>query len=382
MSTLPDKSRCVGCTACVFSCPQKCIKYNKDKLGFGYPIVDHSKCIHCKRCESSCPVLKTTINEDKITSSYAVKIKDDEIRNCSSSGGVFTELASYILKNSGEVYGAAYSRDFEVVHIRVDDAKHLEQLRGAKYAQSELGDTFLDIKDSLIKGNHVLFVGTPCQVAGLKSFLKKDYSNLVCIDFICHGVPSPVIWDAYLKFIERKYLSNNKIDFINMRDKSSGWSNYTYSHLFKSSNEKKYISNKESLFMKLFIENSINRDSCSECKFKGYDRVSDITLGDFWGIWDIAPEFDDNKGVSAVLIHTQKGQQLFNACLKNIDFISVKKEDISFQNPSLLDPSKENTNKADVMRVIQTKGFDALVYKKGFLARIKRKVKNIIKLLS
>ena len=377
MPFLADNYLCTGCGSCVNVCPVKCIHLEKDRYGFSYPVVDDtSKCISCRKCLYHCPVQSSNPVNANETLAFAAQSKNDALRMSSSSGGIFSEIASEILKNKGIVYGACYDAEFNVYHLGVNHEEDLSLLRGAKYTESWLGNTFIDVHQKLMEGRTVLFSGTPCQVEGLLGFLGEDFDNLICIDFICHGVPSPMAWLEYVKF--RAQIDNNGVlpIEINMRDKSTGWSHYSYSNLYKyQKKEFKEISTNNE-FMQLFTSNCILRQSCEHCHFKGYDRVSDITLGDFWGIWDILPEIDDNKGTSAVLIHTTKGKRIWNCIMDRIVYKEVTKEQISRQNPSIIDSSIVDHNRNVILKSIYQNGYEKKRKKSQFL--VHSKLKNLL----
>lgn len=363
MPEFANKSQCTGCTACASVCPQQCIRMVEDVEGFTYPkIVNMTSCISCGSCERVCPVLSQKEEKESLTRAFAALSKNDSLRMESSSGGVFSELSEIVLKSGGIIYGASYNKNGTVEHISVDNMENLGKLRGAKYSQSNLKDSFPTIKKQLDSGINVLFSGTPCQVGGLKAFLKKDYDNLLCIDFVCHGVPSPLVWKKYVKYRAQIDDNDNPPDYINLRNKESGWTNYSYSVEFAYSKGKRYLrKNNEDLFMNLFVNNYILRNSCSACHFKGYSRVSDITLGDFWGIWDINSEMDDNRGTSLVLIHSVKGEELFRATSGNIKSSQVTLEQASMMNPSLLQSSIPQPSRDNVLRDIIQNGFETAI---------------------
>lgn len=363
MPEFANKSQCTGCTACASVCPQQCIRMVEDVEGFTYPkIVNVASCISCRSCERVCPVLSQKEEKESLTRAFAALSKNDSLRMESSSGGVFSELSEIVLKSGGIIYGASYDKNGSVEHIGVDNMENLGKLRGAKYSQSNLKDSFSTIKKQLDSGINVLFSGTPCQVGGLKAFLKKDYENLLCIDFVCHGVPSPLVWKKYVKYRAQIDNNDNPPDYINLRNKESGWTNYSYSVEFAYSKGKRYLrKNNEDLFMNLFVNNYILRNSCSACHFKGYSRVSDITLGDFWGIWDINSEMDDNRGTSLVLIHSVKGEEFFRAASGNIKSSQVTLEQASMMNPSLLQSSIPQPSRDNVLRDIIQNGFETAI---------------------
>lgn len=355
---LADKSQCTGCAACVSVCPHHCIYMKKGMDGFLYPEIYTSHCISCGACERVCPILNDFSKDNSILGVYSAYSKNDLLRISSSSGGIFSELATEILNLGGVVYGAIYNTNGSVEHMGIENIDMLEKLRGAKYSQSWLGDTFKIIKEQLETGRNILFSGMPCQVAGLKAFLHQDYDNLFCIDFVCHGVPSADAWEKYIKY--RAQIDNNGIfpRYVNMRNKESGWSKYSYSIEMVYSNEKRYISkNCDDPFMNFFVGDYILRKSCGNCHFKGFNRISDITLGDFWGIWDIDSEMDDNKGTSLVLTHSSKGEELFRSILDNLKCKKATLEQAAKTNPSLVSSSIHKANRDELLKDLMKNDF-------------------------
>lgn len=321
---------CVGCGACTNICPNKCLQMVVDQEGFWYPEVLKSSCINCKRCETVCPVRQKQIIQVP-QYCYAIKNKNDDIRMSSSSGGVFSALAESILGKEGTIYGAAMDESCSVCHIEVTEKKELKYLRGAKYSQSELGTIYCQVKTNLDNGKYVLFSGTPCQVAGLRAYLQKDYEKLICVDIICHGVPSPLVWKKYLEQESFGKLPR----CVNFRSKKSGWSHYKYSIQMEYEDGSSIIQkNGENAFLQGMIQNLYQRPSCSYCLFKGENHPGDITLGDFWGIWNLDESFDDDKGVSAVIVNTDKGKSLLDSCMEQFEVKKVLIDDIKKENPS------------------------------------------------
>ena len=358
MPILADKNQCTGCTACANICPKSCIEMKEDDEGFAQPVIDNSKCISCLACERVCPILSNRTPKDEETKAYAALSKNDETRLESSSGGIFSELAKLILQSNGIVYGAKYDDDFKVIHTGIEDIESLKELRGAKYSQSDLSTIFQTIKKQLNNGRQVLFSGTPCQIGGLKAFLKKDYDNLYCIDFVCHGVPSPLVWKKYIEYRSQVDADNQVPEYINLRNKESGWSHYSYQVEFAYSKSNHYLcQNDKDLYMSLFVNNYILRRSCSNCYYKGYSRESDITLGDFWGIWDILPSMDDNKGTSVVFTHSNKGEKLLNSAAIHLQSNPVTLDQATMMNPSLLKSSFPKENRERVLKEISQNGF-------------------------
>lgn len=354
MPELAKRNQCSGCTACVAVCPQGCISMKENRDGFCYPEIDRQKCVSCRLCEKTCPVLCDSPQFESEVTAFAALSKDKQIRMESSSGGLFTEIARTILNAGGVVFGAAYNEEFDVVHICVDNEADLSKLRGAKYSQSDLTGIFKEVKSKLDNNRRVLFAGTPCQVAGLRSFLQKDYEKLLLIDFVCHSVPSPMVWRSFLQQLSR----DKQIETINLRSKATGWSHYQYSHFVEySDGEHLEIRNQDSLYMKLFVNGYISRESCSDCRFKGYQRLSDLTLGDFWGIWDIDAEMDDNMGTSVVLIQSHKGLLALEQINDSVKLKQVTLEEASRCNPAILFSARHSKDREKVLKTINAEGF-------------------------
>ena len=378
---------CTSCTACSNICPKQCIFFNRNKDGFNYPKIDKSKCIECSLCENVCPVINKKQTNSK-TRAYAVKNKNEKVRLESTSGGFFSLLADYVLENDGYVAGAAYDENFVVKHIIINDRSDLYRLRGAKYSQSELGNIFFSIKKLLEEGKMVLFSGTPCLCEGLKAFLKKDYKNLITADLICHGVPSPEVWQKYIDYRSDKENDGIRPKKINMRCKDSGWSNYGYSTEFVYENGKRtLVLNSRDLFMKAFVGNICLRESCSDCKAKGINRGTDFTLGDYWGIWNQYPEFDDNRGTSAVFVHSDKGEELLNNLNGQLELIETDAENVYKENISFIESSKPHPDRNEFLEQVTADNFEKLIKKyfsvkeskTNMITRIKRRLKRVIK---
>lgn len=268
---------------------------------------------------------------NKSTNVYAAYSKDKDIRIQSSSGAMFSIIAEKILSLNGVIYGVALSNNCRIAEfIRVTNIKYLSKLRGSKYLQAKVGNTYKQVKKDLELGLQVLFTGTGCQVNGLKLFLGKDYKNLICIDIICHGVPSPLLWKKYIDYIENK--NGCKLSNINFRCKDKGWKNYGMKETYENDNSI-LISKDENPYMQMFLNDYCLRPSCYECAAKAIKK-SDITLADFWGIESIYPKLNDGNGVSLVLIRSQKGQNIFDSIKNNIEYESVSYEDGIKGNPS------------------------------------------------
>lgn len=309
MIRLTEKANCCGCGACADICPKRCITMKQDEEGFFYPAVDPARCIDCGLCERVCPILKKQAPQPTEVKAYAAYAAEDALRAQSSSGGLFTLLAEEILSRGGYVAGAAFDEDLSVRHILVDNVRDLEKLRGSKYVQSRMEDTYLCVKEQLQKGRPVLFTGVSCQVAGLKAYLGKEYENLYTVDVLCHGVPSPKVWEQYLR--EQEADHREKPAAVSFRDKRTGWRRSSISVKFADGAE--YCRpGEENRYMQLFLRDICLRPSCHSCRFKSFPRLSDLTIGDAWGIEKQMPELDDDRGISVVLVNSEKGQKLFN----------------------------------------------------------------------
>ena len=304
MITIREKKKCCGCTACVTICPHHAITMKADKSGFLYPIVNNKKCINCGLCEKVCPILHENENRTP-TYSYAIKNNDEEVRKRSSSGGLIPIIAKNTIEAGGSVYGAIFDEQWNVKHVGITKKKDLPLLQGSKYVQRDTLGIYKEIKQKLQEGINVLFIGTPCQVAGLNHYLQKQYKNLTTIDFICHGVPSPKIWKDYLS--EVKDLYKLPIKNIEFRNKATGWKDYQFVINFADSAKdgektKDYICHHyDNLYMRLFLDNYILRPSCHSCMFRRGKGSSNYTLGDYWGIQRFNADFDDDKGISLLL---------------------------------------------------------------------------------
>lgn len=327
MITIHDKSACCGCAACVQICPKKCIEFEEDNQGFRYPCVNTAICINCGLCEVVCPIKSQNHTRSPIKV-YASKNKDEQIRSKSSSGGVFTALAEAVLRQGGVVFGARFDSNWEVEHDFVSESQDLSIFRGSKYMQSRIGNTYVQAERFLKDGRYVLYSGTPCQIAGFNRYLRKEYDNLLTVDVICHGVPSPLIWREYLKEVS----SGREVTDVDFRFKSTSWKMYDVVVKGKSENllRQPYY---ENLYMKGFLSDIYLRRSCYTCPFKSGRSGADLTLGDFWGIQNYMGDFDDDKGVSAVLVQTNKALQLLESL--DLENREVQYEYVLKGNPSI-----------------------------------------------
>ncbi len=378
MNEIIEKSKCCGCHACYSICPKNAIRMEFDDKGFKYPVIDQAKCVNCGICKKVCPVLKNSENQYSLKA-YAMINKNDEERLNSSSGGIFILLAKYILSKKGVVFGAAFDEEFNVKHICIDDEKYLSKLQGSKYVQSDINDTYKDVKYFLNKGSLVLFTGTSCQIEGLKSYLNKNYENLYTQDIICHGVPSPKVWQKYLDYQKKKY--NENIKFVSFRNKDYGWSLFQTKILFET---KCYsASHHDDIFMKAFLKNSCLRESCYQCHFKRNYRISDITLADFWGINKVDSSMNDEKGTSIVIINSENGQELFDLIKGSCKYKEIKLEQVKQFNPAYVKSAVKDSKYDEFYKNIDNTEFDELirkyVSKASLIKQLKSKIKRFIK---
>lgn len=354
MINIKSKEDCCGCSACAQRCPKQCISMKEDDEGFLYPQVDSSKCIDCHLCEKVCPVVHQA--EPRMPmESYAAYNMDNIVRKDSSSGGVFTLLSEKIIDDGGVVFGATWNEKWQVVHTYTETKEGIVQFRGSKYVQSIIGETYKQAEAFLKSGRKVLFSGTPCQIAGLRLFLRKEYENLLTVDFICHGVPSPGVFRWYLQeeinnYAARKGRKNSvsflpihsipkgdvlmpeglSINGIRFRDKCSGWKKFSFVLLLaeasadgKQNSVSLSYTLEQNSFLKGFLNDLYLRPSCHKCPAKSLKSGSDITIADYWGYKDTTNIIDTDEGISAVLINTVKGQTEF-------DMLSLIKEKTTY----------------------------------------------------
>ena len=340
MIEIKNKEECSGCTACKNICPKNAIDMREDFEGFKYPIIDKEKCIKCNLCDKVCPVQKNkNINKSEMTPiAFAMRVNDNNILKNSTSGGFFTPLSNYIIEKNGIVFGVGYDEKLKVIHKKIEKTEKVKEVIGSKYVQSELGESFQEIKKYLSENRMVLFSGTPCQVAGLKSFLGKDYENLITLDVVCYGVPSPKLWKEYINFQEKKYKS--KIENAVFRNKTYGYHSGTMKLVFE--NGKKYYGSARIDFMlKSFFSEICLRPSCYNCAFKTRTHCSDFTIFDSWSIDKIVKGMkDDDKGYTNVLINSSKGIRIFNE-LKGITKYSVDINKIIKFDGSMVENSRK-----------------------------------------
>lgn len=352
---ITNKYDCCGCTACASVCAKDAIIMRADDLGFKYPQVDKNTCVECGRCIDVCQFTKgyERIHYFSEPIIYGVRCVIEKELEKSQSGAGFFSISEVFLENGGVVYGAI-ARPFIVKHEKAKNATERDNMRGSKYIQSDLSGIFRDIQDELVSGKLVLFIGTPCQVTGLKLFIgERCNKNLYTIDLLCHGVGSPRIWDDYLCYLEKKY--NGKIKYVNFRDKRFGWKNPVESYVVGE----RYVTG--TTFLDLYFSHNILRDCCSICPYTNYNRIGDISLGDFWGWEKSHTEFQDNKGISLLFVNSKKGKILFDKAKNKLNYIVSNKEECKQQ--VLQYPTKHSENRKRFLEEYQRRGFTYVVKK-------------------
>lgn len=362
MIVIDKKSDCCGCGACANACPVSCITMCADSEGFSYPHADASACIGCGKCDRICPIINAKADKARTTgnqpypTAYAAINNVDKTRSASSSGGVFSLIAEYVLQRKGVVFGAVWGEDFSVTHVAIENERDIALMRGSKYPQSDIDDCFKLAKQFLDEGRLVLFTGTPCQISALLRFLNRSYPNLITQDLICHGTPSPAVWQAYLKY--RSEAARSEIAEVSLRKKLDG--KRSTSVYFRFENGTEYVTTPHGRddFMKLFLYNKCLRPSCHHCKFKGL-RESDITLADFWGVNSVAPDINDGKGVSLVFINTPKGAEILQAVSD-----SLRLKEVAFKRSLRRNPSYFHSTTAHPLRAKFFKDFCTKPFKK------------------
>lgn len=372
--TVCNPELCTGCMACVHRCPNHCIHWVKDREGFSYPEIDYRNCINCGFCRKICPVLNRPKDDHKKPVTKAVVNTDDAVRMSSSSGGIFSALAGWIINQGGAVCGVV--SDEQGVHHQICKTHaELAAMRGSKYVQSEIGNVYIECREILNSGRKLLFTGTPCQIAGFKAYLGREYENLYLQDFICHGVPSQGVWQLYLD--QQAELAGSNLESVSFRNKSNGWRNYSLVLRFKNGKIAAQPVT-ENIYLRGFVQSLFLRKSCRICAFKQIHRQSDITLADFWGVGEQVPQMSDDKGTSLVLLHSSKGADLYHAVRDE-----VKEKDADFDqairsNPSMLISVGSTKIRDHFFASLQkskdyTKTYHRL-YGPGILCKIKRGV--------
>lgn len=370
MIRIDNKSNCCGCTACESVCTHNAITMQPDALGFLYPVVDAVKCVECGLCENVCQFKNDykryeNYEQPKV---FGLRLKDSIQLSRSQSGGAFFGIAQHILKNGGVVYGAAFNSHWKVTHQKATSPEELDKLRMSKYVQSDIRGVFKQVKEDLKNGNTVLFSGTGCQIAGLKASIpSKLHQNLICVDIICHGVPSPKIWEDYIKYLESRYKS--RVVKACFRDKRFGW--HGAKETFRFENGKEAVRQTSN---GLYFSGITVRESCGNCKFTNMKRVGDITIGDFWGIPKDSPYEKDEKGLSLALVNSDKGEQLFGSIKE--EYIVEPSNTTDCLQPQLQYPSKISPLHYNFVKDYSNLGFLYVAKKYGDIG-LRFKIKNL-----
>lgn len=368
-----DKKDCNGCGICTIGCPTNAIKMVEDNEGFYYPEIDETKCIKCNKCKNICSNYN---NSDGLGKAYmAISNNKEELKN-TSSGGMYYILAKYVIQKNGVVFGVEYGQDLKVQHNYYENLKDCKKFQGSKYLRSNIGNSYEKVKEFLEQNRWVLFTGTPCQCNALKVFLGKDYEKLILCEIICHANPSQKVFDKYIKEIEEKY--NKKIVDVKFRTKENGW---------KSSMPILYFSDgskiEDKIFYLSFVGELFDRPSCHSCQFSSTNRISDFTIGDFWGVKEVIPDIiDDDTGNSLITVNTEKGMKIFDEIKHNMTYKEVDKELAFSYNHHSNVPMHKNRQKffdnLDKMPVIENM---QKCMKVSIIRKVLRKSKNIAKKL-
>ena len=357
MITISDKSLCCGCTACMNACPAQCIVMRRDREGFDYPVANPDRCIGCGKCEKVCPVLNPRQPAEPLC---ALAARSDEYVSESASGGVFPAVAANMIAAGGVVYGAVLNEDMTVGHADAEDMEAVGRMRGSKYVQSDLYGTFEEVSYYLGEGRRVMFTGTPCQIAGLKSFLGKEDENLLTVDCACHGVPSPGLWEKYVKALENKH--GAKVTDVRFRDKAQSWMHYDF--VYAAGGQEFRMPYMKSPYMALFLQDMSLRPSCYKCPARGGRSGSDLTLADLWNVAAAAPGMNDDKGASLILVNTEKGRKaLAGVPTSKVDMAAAVRNNGGFAE-SIAEPER----RAEFFKGHHS-ATDLIKYMKGFVIR-------------
>lgn len=385
---------CTGCSACASSCPKNAIEMKANFEGFLYPVIDKEKCVDCGICEKVCPAITPLKKEDSVvepveitdfsTKAYAAFNNDEKIRMECSSGGIFALIAQKVIEQGGVVFGTKFAPDFSVAHAWTDKKEGLSDFRGSKNLRSVIGSSYKDCKAFLKSDHNVLFSGTPCQIQGLKKFLRREYENLLCVDFICHGVPSPLLWKKYVNYRENFSATRSATVKTAFRRKNDGWKQYSLSFTFANDSEYCASLNKDP-YMKIFLRDVALRKSCYSCPTRGLARISDITLADFWGIEKEVPKMFDDKGTSLVIVHSLQGATLCDIISKNCTMTKVQLDIGLRHNPSMIISQKMPRERLSLYADLGKMDFERFLRKYQdapfairFTRKVYRKLRHII----
>ncbi len=365
-----DKSMCNGCEICTKVCSTNAIKMVEDQEGFLYPEIDKDKCINCNKCKNICSNYNTSLGNEKV---YVAINKNEKELEESSSGGMFYILAKYVIEKNGVVFGVEYDENLKVRHNSYETLEECKSFQGSKYVRSDINDSYRKVEEFLKDDRYVLFTGTPCQCNALKTYLVKEYEKLILCDIICHANPSQKVFDKYKNEIENS--RNKKIKMIYFRTKDNGWRNQTPIIEYMD-NEKE----EEKTFFSAFVKELINRPSCHSCVFSSSNRVTDFSIGDFWGIEKVMPEVEDkDTGISLFMVNSKKASEVFDSVKEYINYKEVDKDLAFLYNHNKNVPMHKNRekffNNLDKISVIDNMNQNIKV---SFIRKVFRKCKSLL----
>lgn len=357
--TTKKEDTCYGCSACKHICPHSAINMEPNSEGFMYPKLDADKCVQCGLCVNVCPYDTPTKTTSTTSKTYAIQNKDNQSLMNSSSGGIFIAVAKWVLEQGGSVCGCVFDENFKATHVLTNEWDTVLAMQGSKYVQSDIGDMYPLIRSKLKSGQKVLFTGTPCQVAGLQKFLIKEYDNLITMDLICHGVPSPMLLESYLK--EMASHRNGKIlDFRFRHKKRNGWVSQG-SITIQANNGKQTTKTtspyQDSYYYYYYLANNVSRECCYSCQYSSTTRYGDLTIGDYWNIADVNVNFNTNQGVSVVLVNTNKGQDVINAIKDFLNLAETPLETAVQGNGNLHTPCERPESRDIIYKKIINQGY-------------------------
>ena len=334
--------KCTGCRACEQLCPKKCISLQADDEGFLQTVIEETECVHCGLCERICPQNHLPEKSAPLRV-VAARYKDDEVLKRSASGGVFAGVARRVIRRGGAVFGLTYDENWRAGHKACHTLEELSEQQSSKYVQADTGDTYAQVKELLEEGKTVLYSGTGCQIGGLRAFLRKEYANLITMDLICHGVSSPLLFRKYIGWLGGKM--NGKVLAYNFRDKSEGWG---LGYKTKTKTKTKTLPSTLDPYYYNFLKGSNYRECCYDCRYCTKERISDMTIGDYWGIEKEHPKFYSTKGVSVVLLNTRKGTDCYSECEGDFLVCESEFEKAVRKNHNLIRPTQRTEQRDSI----------------------------------
>jgi coenzyme F420-reducing hydrogenase beta subunit len=366
-----EKKDCCACSACMNICPTKAITMKPDENGYIFPIIDNNSCIECGTCKKVCAFQNTPVSGKEPLATYVAINKNKDVLLSSSSGGLFGALSSIVFEKKGVVFGCAYNRNMEPEHICVDNLLDMKKIQGSKYVQSSINTSYAEAERYLKDGSYVLFTGTPCQIAALKSYLGKDYNNLITADLICHGVPSVEFFKGYIQYLEHKL--KGKVKDLKFRDKSKGWG-YAGKVVYQKNNKilKRVIIPITSYYYSYFLNGDTYRECCYECKYACGSREGDYTMGDYWGIQKAHPEIKTRNGVSVFLVNSERGMALVGELSGYLDLTASTFEKARKENGQLNKPTTRSECRNKILKKWREEGYQGIA--NGYLSANKKRI--------